>query len=458
MKDRYSARVMRASAILIGSLLALPVWAGLTLPAVLSDHMVLQRDRPAPIWGTADPGAEITVTFADQTKTTRADGSGNWALKLDSMPASTQSRRMSIRTDSAPEQVREIDDILVGEVWVGSGQSNMDLPVQFYVKQDAALDAAAENAYPQVRLLRSRDRAWSLSVPLSNRNFSALLFAFGLRLQEALSVPIGLLEGAVGGTPSGFWLSQEAYQAAQPAITAALAVAEQTFDVGQHQRQTDDLQAIWEKAKAKAVQEGARTPREPPHPLRPGEARGKVGHLFETHIRPFMPYAIRGVLWDQGENGTGVGGVDQVTMMGALIAGWRREWGQGDFPFVYVQKPSGGGCALDPADPLTRQASALAPLPALVPANGEYRELHLRIMQNTNTAMVSCSDLGASIHPVCKTAYGARAARVALGLVYGAKLEFYGPTYRSHTIQGRQVRLHFDHVGQGLTAGPLGTT
>jgi sialate O-acetylesterase len=244
---------------------------------------------------------------------------------------------MSIRTDSAPEQVREIDDILVGEVWVGSGQSNMDLPVQFYVKQDAALDAAAENAYPQVRLLRSRDRAWSLSVPLSNRNFSALLFAFGLRLQEALSVPIGLLEGAVGGTPSGFWLSQEAYQAAQPAITAALAVAEQTFDVGQHQRQTDDLQAIWEKAKAKAVQEGARTPREPPHPLRPGEARGKVGHLFETHIRPFMPYAIRGVFWDQGENGIGIGGVDQVTMMGALIAGWRREWGQGDFPFVYVQ-------------------------------------------------------------------------------------------------------------------------
>lgn len=444
-------------AVLAWSLAASPARAALTLPAVLGDHMVLQRGMPVPIWGLSETGVEIVVTFADQTKTTRSDGAGRWRVKLDPLAASSQPRTLVIRAGPGPGQTREIQDVLVGEVWVGSGQSNMDLPV-LYSKQDAALTAAAAQPHARLRLLRSGDRAWTLSVPLSNRNFSGLLFAFGLRLQEELGVPVGLLEGAVGGTPSSFWLSQDAYRAAEPACAASIAAAQKTFDAKRHQQEVDSLTAAWKQAVAKAEKEGTRVPRATPLPLRPGERRGEVGHLFEKHIRPFMPFAMRGVLWDQGENGTGIGGLDQVTMMGALITGWRREWGQGDFPFLYVQKPSGGGCAWDPANPDTRQADALEPLPAKPPANGESRELHIRISRYPHTAMVTSSDLGGGIHPVNKSGYGARAARVAMGLAYGATNEIVGPLYRSHTTQGREMRIRFDHAGQGLVAGPAGTT
>jgi sialate O-acetylesterase len=158
------------------------------------------------------------------------------------------------------------------------------------------------------------------------------------------------------------------------------------------------------------------------------------------------------VLWDQGESGTAIQSVDQFTLMGALIRGWRNEWGQGDFPFLYVQKPSGGGCAWDLDDPTTKQASKFAPLPKAVPPTsaGLYRELHIRIMNHPNTAMVIATDLGSGIHPVNKSGYGDRACRVALGMVYGKKIEYYGPLYASNKIEGDKVIVKFTHTGQGL--------
>jgi len=165
-----------------------------------------------------------------------------------------------------------------------------------------------------------------------------------------------------------------------------------------------------------------------------------------------VPYAIRGVLWDQGESGTAVPEVDQFTMMGALIRGWRNVWGQGDFPFLYVQKPSGGGCAWDEENPVTRMADAFSKQPAAPnkDADGQYRALHIKIMQHPNTAMATASDLGSGVHPINKSGYGRRACRVALGLVYGRKVEIYGPLYESHTAQGGKIRIRFGHVGQGL--------
>jgi sialate O-acetylesterase len=163
-----------------------------------------------------------------------------------------------------------------------------------------------------------------------------------------------------------------------------------------------------------------------------------------------MPFAIRGVLWDQGESGTAIGGVDQYNLMGALIAGWRKEWGQDDFPFLYIQKPSGDGCAWDTSNPTTSQANKFLPLPAQVPNDGQYRAMHIRIMTYPNTAMVTSSDLGNGVHPINKSGYGERASRVALGMVYGRKLEIYGPVYKSHTVEGDKIRVAFDHVGQGL--------
>jgi sialate O-acetylesterase len=155
---------------------------------------------------------------------------------------------------------------------------------------------------------------------------------------------------------------------------------------------------------------------------------------------------IRGILWDQGESGSGIEWVDQYTMMGALIRGWRRELGQPDVPFLYVQKPNGGGCAWDPADPVTRYADQFAPLPKTVPENaigpfGIDRGEYIRLRKHDRTFMVPSTDLGGTTHPGCKSGYGA---------VYGRKIAFSGPTYAGHAIEGDKVRVRFTHVGQGL--------
>src|SRR5262249_36534581 len=257
--------------------------------------------------------------------------------------------------------------------------------------------------------------------------------------------------GAVGGTPSGYWLSEEAYQA-DDACKQAIKKFAATYSFEEHQKKYQEALAKWEKDAEAAKQAGKKPAARPQPPRKPGEAAGKIGNLYETHIRPLIPFGIRGVLWDQGESGTAITGVDQYTLMGALIRGWRKDWGQGDFPFLYVQKPSGGGRAWDPADPVTNQANKFAPLPAQVPPTqaGLYRENHIQILRDPLTAMVTASDLGSGVHPTNKSGYGTRAARVALGLVYGKPVEIYGPLYDAHAVEGNEVRLTFTHVGQGL--------
>jgi len=414
---------------------------------VLGSHMVLQRDMPVPIWGKADPGEQVTVAFRGQTKSARADVQGKWLVRLDPLAAGGPDR-MTIRGS----ETVALDDVLVGEVWLGSGQSNMAGSVSGYLAKDPVLAKSAAVSYPKLRLLKSGAAGWQEATPQTIPGFSAILFAFGVPLQKELDVPVGLMVGAVGGTPSGNWISQAAYQA-DPACKAVAAEFAKTYSLDAAKKQYEKDVAVWEKAVAKAKQDGTKLPRKPPEPRNPGEClRGEIGGLYDRLIRPFVPHAMRGVLWDQGEAGTAIVGVDQYTLMGALIRAWRADWGQGDFPFIYVQKPSGGGCAWDFNDPVTCKANKFESLPAAVPSTqaGLYRELHIRIMQHPNTAMVSCSDLGPDTHPINKSGYGARAARVAMGMAYGRKIEIYGPIYQSHQVEGDKVRVRFAHASQGL--------
>jgi sialate O-acetylesterase len=442
-------KVLRSIATAMLAICASYAGADVKLPAVISSHMVLQRDLAVPIWGTAAPGEKVSVKFRAQEKSAVADAQGKWLVKLDPLKAGGPDTLTVAGTNSIA-----LTDVLVGEVWVGSGQSNMQMNVTNYTQNDAALDKLAAGTYPKLRLKKEGNAPWMEATPENNRAFSALLFAMGAPLQKELDVPVGLLVGAVGGTPSGFWLSEEAYQA-DAACKAVVQKFAATYSLEAEQKKYAEALAKWEKDLAAAQAKGEkRLPRKPGPVLKPGECSGKVGVLYESHIRPYIPYGIRGVLWDQGESGTAICGVDQYTLMGALIRGWRNEWGQGDFPFLYVQKPSGGGCAWDPADPLTAKAEKFAALPRL-PAeagNATYRETHIRIMQYPHTAMVTSNDLGSGTHPVSKSSYGLRAVRVALGMVYGKPVEIYGPLYQSHTIDGNQVRVKFTHVGQGLAA------
>jgi len=424
-----------------------------------------------PIWGTAEPGEEVTVSFRGQQKSVTADAEGRWQARLDPLKA------------GGPDEMRiagantiRLEDVLVGEVWVGSGQSNMDLPVSMAIGLDPVLAAAAGNEYPRIRLLVTDSRGWKAgtrwtpippdriiepsvpgwqeATPASIAGFSALLFGLGVPLQKELNVPVGLIEGAVGATPSICWIGKEAYESNE-ACKAAVA----KYAATEYPKVLENQRQAWAAAVAKAKKEGKTPPPEfQPHRKGiPGAFSGnwKMG-TFHTHyefrIRPIMPYGIRGVLWDQGENGTSVTGLDQYTLMGALTSGWRKDWNLGEFPFLYVQKPSGPGCAWDYDDPVTRCATPFAPLPEAVPSteDGLYIENHIRIREYPATAMVTSSDLGPKNHPDNKSGYGARAARVALGMVYGRKVEIYGPTCESHNIEGNRVRVRFSHVGRGL--------
>ncbi len=441
----FVVSVVAVTAVALQAAVPVPPAPKLQLPAVLSSHMVLQRDMLVPVWGAAVPGATVTVEFAGQTKTAQANEKGAWQVKLDPMAASAESRAMTISVSPAdPAQAPiTLEDVLVGEVWVGSGQSNMAQPVKAYTTDDRVLATNAAANYPQLRLNNAKAQ-WQPATPEESSNFSALMFSFGVPLQKAINVPVGLMVGAAGSSPSRLWLSKVAYQN-DPGCQAAVAKALAAYDDEKEQLAYANKLSVWNQAVAVAKTEGKPPPSKawrPVAPVRPGVNDPAMGSLYERYIRPYQPYAIRGVLWDQGESGTEIVGVDQYTLMGALIRGWRQEWGQGDFPFIYVQKPSGAGIGSGRLPPVP---------PASSPTDGRRRESYTRIMQYPNTAMVISSDLGWGLHPRDKSRYGLRAARVALGMVYGQPVEYYGPIYLSHTVEGNQVRIRFSHIGQGLT-------
>lgn len=459
------------------ALLALPLMplqgsAEIKLPQVIDNHMVLQRGRAAPVWGTAVPGEQVTVTFRDQKKITIADPDGKWRVGLDALKAGGPD---DLVITGSKSKARTLEDVLVGDVWVGSGQSNMQLGIAEAVHADPVLAALASNTYSRIRLLSTDTRGWNwqrkFTPPPPDKiletsapgwhvatsealpHFSALLFSFGAVLQKEIDVPIGLIEGSLGATPSGAWVPRDAY-AASDKIKAAIARYEKEVYPGIMAQERRQWQARCDEAK-----QAGREP--PPEPwqwgrLKPGayvkHPKFSGAHVhYELRIKPIMPFAIRGVLWDQGESQVDFVGVDQYTLMGVLIAGWRKDWGQ-DFPFLYMQKPSGPGCAWDYADPVTCKAVPFAPLPETVPPSrdGLFAEAFIRLMDYPDTHMVPCSDLGPGNHPLNKSGYGIRSARVALSVAYGHKGTIYGPRFESYAIAGGNVRVAFSDVGEGL--------
>ncbi len=441
----------------------LPVWLFVCLISPLSalepashfsEHMVLQRGMEVPVWGTASANSEVTVTFAGQSASGIADASGTWRVRLPALEASSEGRTLTIAGEG---KEIAISDVLVGDVWLGSGQSNMAGKVASYAKKDETLAQLVENApYPQIRLMNGGAKPiWKPATAENINAFSAILFPFGERLHRELGVPIGMIVGAVGGTPSGFWIPSEIY-ASSAIAKAEIAEFAKTWDAEKELKQHQARLAAWETQAAKATAAGEKPRGRKPAPLaEPGASTrgGKIGGLFDNFIRTSVGYGIRGVLWDQGEAGSGIQGLDQHTCMSELIRGWREMWGQGDFPFLFVQKPSGLGNAFSKEHPITREANAFKPLPPTPVGNGAGRYLYTRLMlDNENAWMVPAIDLGATIHPINKWGYGNRAAEVALQMVYEMKgVQAYGPIYDSHSIEGSNITVQFRQAGQGLT-------
>jgi sialate O-acetylesterase len=432
--------------LLLYSIPCLLAFAGhaLELPAIFSHHMVLQQDTAVPVWGQAEPGATVKLTFGDQTHDAVANDAGAWRVTLAPMISATAGRELAI-TAEWPAADENSDpgfaavvfgDVVVGEVWLGSGQSNMAGTMARYAPFDRELlDAQLKGPYPEIRLC---GKSWSLADMDSIDGFSALLFAFGMDLYAHRGGPIGLIMRAEPGSPAGRWLTQAALDADSDAQAMLEAFAE-TYDF-------DELELGYEVELAGWIA-GTESEQSPKPPLDTGECEGGIGSLYSSEIAPIAPYAIRGVLWDQGESGPGIVGLDMATAMSTLINSWRAAWDE-DLPFIYMQKPNGDG-AIWGEDSLP---AARLPLYPPLPHEGAEREQYSLMLRIPHTAMAISSDLDNGLHPRRKLPYARRFAAAARSLVYEEKLATQGPTYSSHKREKDGIVVRFNHVGDGLVA------
>ena len=422
--------------------LTIDLMAEVTVPEILGDNMVLQRDIPVPIWGWGDVGETITVSFAKQKKTAIADKNGEWKLKLDSLQADKIPKQLTI----TGKNTIVIKHILVGDVWVCSGQSNMQEPVWRVLQGKKEVKTAN---YPAIRLMTVPRVAsdflveeihvkWDECSPKTIRNFSAVGYFFARELLKELDVPIGLISSNWGGTRIEPWISPEGYRLVPEQKRMSVLIDSQlsttTEGRGKYQKFLKEMQT-WMK---KAEQSLANNKAIPAMPFQPGKMRSHQDptKLYNSMIFPLIPYAIRGVLWYQGESNGGEG-MSYFHKMQALIGGWRQLWNQGDFPFYFVQL-----------------ASFRKPTP-INPAGGGWgrcREAQRKSLTIPNTGMAVTMDIGdaINIHPRNKQDVGKRLALWALAKDYKKNVVFSGPLYKSMKVEGDKIRISFENTGSGL--------
>jgi sialate O-acetylesterase len=364
--------------VLLGAILTPGARADVKLPSVLGSHMVLQRDKPLPIWGWADPGEEVTVQIDQEPSSPvkKADEKGAWKMSLPAMKADGKSHKLVIKGKNKIE----LEDVLIGEVWIGAGQSNMDVWVAYSHNAKEAIPAADQ---PKIRLFKvphvekptpqtNVQAAWEVCTPKTVGPFSGVLYHFGLALQKELDVPVGLMQSSVNGSLIEWWMVEDVFA---------------------------DVK--------------------------------RSGGLHNGMIAPLQPFAIRGVVWYQGEFNV-TNGLKYRDRMEVLIKGWRKTWGE-DMPFYFVQIAPYSGYG------------------SLLPLLWEAQAATLKLPK---TGMAVITDLVpnlADIHPPNKKDVGKRLALWALAKDYGKKdLVYSGPLYKGMKIDGNKIRLQFAHVGTGL--------
>ena len=428
---------MKTSLALFLSLSSL-AWADVKLPAIFSDHAVLQRDASVPVWGWAGPGEEVTVSIGTASKITKADAAGKWRVNLDKLSAG-DGLTMTVKG----RNTLTVSDVAVGEVWLGSGQSNMAMTVNRALNFEQ--EKAAAN-FPKIRMFTVKSGAaktpqddcqgtWAVCTPESVAGFSATLYFCGRELHKVLDVPVGLINSSVGGTPIESWISEEA-QRSSPALKAffeAQTATEKSFDPVKAKAVYEKQLAAWKEAAKQAKAEGKQAPRAPRDPVALRERKGNVGGLFSGKIAPLIPYAVRGVLWYQGEaNSTPEKAPFYQHQLALLVKDWRARWGA-ELPFAWAQLPNFDGGTRD--WPLVREAM-------------------LKTLALPKTGMGINIDIGEAkdIHPRNKQEAGRRLALWALGTVYGQKGATSGPLPAGHEVRGGEVVLKFSHVDGGLVA------
>jgi sialate O-acetylesterase len=416
-------------------------FADVRLPAVISDNMVLQRGEKVSIWGWADPGEDVTATFSWSWMrlTVAADSKGEWEFKIPS-PKAGGPYKMTIKGKNAID----LDNIMSGEVWVCSGQSNMQMSVRSSANAEREI---AEADYPNIRLftvtrtvaqrpLKDCQGSWAACSGETVPGFSAVGYFFGRELHKELNVPVGLIHTSWGGTPAEAWTRREVLEAGadfEPILTRH---AEIIAKYPQAYKEYEQKVQEWQKAAEEAKSEGQKPPRRPGAPRGPEHPHSPAG-LYNGMIAPLIPYGIQGAIWYQGESNAGRA-YQYRKLFPAMIMNWREDWGQDNFPFLFVQ---------------------LANFMATKPEPDESSWAELREAQSTtlslpNTGMATIIDIGEAkdIHPKNKQDVGRRLALWALARTYEKDIVYSGPLYKSMKVEGGKIRLFFDHVGGGLVA------
>jgi sialate O-acetylesterase len=452
------------------------VRAEIKLPAVFSDHMVLQRDVAVPVWGTAAPGEQVTVEFAGQRQTATAAADGRWRVALGPFSASAEPRPLSI---SAADQKtaagnRQIADVLVGEVWLASGQSNMASPVSS-LPDAAQVLALAED--PQLRFFTvTRKTAaepqtelagkWEAATPQTAKGFSAVAYFFARDLRQSQKCPVAIMHGSWGGTPIETWISVDGLKR-DPPLVKTLQQWDKAIEqyrlvqanpklvpeyLAELQRWKKEVEPAFNTAMKEynAAQAAGQAAGEKPKPAQPEPTNPDPMGMpspsrrpqtpsvaFNGMIAPLAPYAMRGIIWYQGE-GNGSAGLEYRALFRRLIQDWRRHWGL-DLPFLFVQLPA---CGTDPGPvaergwPWLREAQSLA-------------------LQEPRSGMAITIDVGdpKNVHPADKLDVGRRLALLARRDVYGEKCVASGPLVREHLAEAGAIRVKFGEIGSGLVPG-----
>jgi sialate O-acetylesterase len=422
--------------------------ADVRLAALFAELAVLQRDRPLPVWGWADPGEKVQVALGVEKAEAVAEPDGRWQATLKPQPMSKEPLVLEARGKNRVV----VKDVLLGDVWLCSGQSNMEMGLGGC---DASDDVRSADL-PRVRMFgvdyhfaaipqADVQGRWTVCSPQTASGFTAVGFYFARRIHKETGVPIGLLKSCVGGTNIELWLSRETLM--------------ETPALGQYGKMMRDSLATYQRdlaaalpaveawtAKCREEQKAGRSL--PAPPAIPEFPFGEKGHrprcvtLHNGMIAPLVPFALRGVLWYQGENnaGTAADGLQYIEKTRALLADWRKWFGDPDLPFYFVQL-------------------AAWQQPSDDPAGGEgwahIRDAQRKCLTLAHTGMAVAADIGdaADIHPKNKADVGERLARWALANQYGKKLETSGPLFRELHIEAAKARVVFDHVGAGLMVG-----
>ena len=424
-------RIVAMGAFLSAAFIAGVGWGDVKPNNLFSDHTVLQSGVPVPIWGTAQAGENVTVSFAGQKQSVVAGADGKWLISLGNLEAGA-SGEMTI----AGKNSVVVHDVLVGEVWVGSGQSNMQFSVgpsptvkAYNGVTNAEQEIAAAN-YPQIRMYTVKTTLagepkddsigeWEVCTPENVKAFSGVGYFFSRDLHQALKVPVGFINSSFGASCAEAWVSREAMES-DPKLGGLMA----NFQAA--------MGAWAARGKAPATQTAAgRKARGPHDPL---QDQHNPTVTWNGMIHPIVPYAIRGVVWYQGESVIGGTAGDKLypRVMEALVTSWRKAWNEGDFPFYVVQLAGQDAASNNPV----------------------IRESQAAVLSLPNTGMAVAIDIGEkkAVHPKDKQDVGDRLSRIALANVYGKAIEYSGPVYESMAVEGGAIRIKFSHLGGGLVA------